>query len=68
LNDTPYGAFLTAVVSFLIIAWVLFFLIEAYNLLNPPTEEPRSIKPCDYCQMEIPINAGRAARTVRASS
>lgn len=29
LNDTPipYGAFLTAVVSFLIIAWVLFVLV-----------------------------------------
>ena len=33
LNDTPipYGAFLTAVVSFLIIAWVLFVLVQAYN-------------------------------------
>src|SRR4029450_8926093 len=31
LNDTPipYGAFLTAVVSFLIVAWVLFFLVQA---------------------------------------
>ena len=61
LNDTPipYGAFLTAVVSFLIIAWVLFLLVQAYNRLNAPTEEPKNTKPCDYCQTEIPVNAVR---------
>jgi large conductance mechanosensitive channel len=61
LNDTPipYGVFLTAVVSFLIIAWVLFLLVRAYNRLNPPTEEPKNTKPCDYCQTEIPVNAVR---------
>jgi large conductance mechanosensitive channel len=61
LNDTPipYGAFLTAVVSFLIIAWVLFVLVHAYNRVNAPTEEPKNTKPCEYCQTEIPINAVR---------
>jgi large conductance mechanosensitive channel len=61
VNDTPipYGAFLTAVVSFLFIAWVLFFLIQAYNRLNQPREESKNTKLCDYCQTEIPINAVR---------
>jgi large conductance mechanosensitive channel len=61
LNDTPipYGAFLTALMSFLIIAWVLFFLVRAYNRLNPPREEPMSTKTCDYCQTEIPMKAVR---------
>jgi large conductance mechanosensitive channel len=61
LNDTPipYGAFLTAVVSFLIVAWVLFLLVHAYNRLTGPTEEPKNTKPCDYCQTEIPVNAVR---------
>jgi large conductance mechanosensitive channel len=61
LNDTPipYGAFLTAVVSFLIIAWVLFLLVQTYNRLNTLTQEPKNTKPCDYCQTEIPINAVR---------
>jgi large conductance mechanosensitive channel len=60
LNDTPipYGTFITAVVSFLIVAWVLFLLVQAYNRLNPPTE-PKTTKPCDYCQTEIPIQATR---------
>ena len=61
LNDTPipYGAFLTAVVSFLIIAWAVFLLVQAYNRVNAPTEEPKNTKPCEYCQTEIPINAVR---------
>jgi large conductance mechanosensitive channel len=61
LNDTPipYGAFLTAVVGFLIIAWVLFLLVKAYNRLNAPAEEATNTKPCDYCQTEIPIKAVR---------
>ena len=61
LNDTPipYGAFLTAVVSFLIVAWVLFLLVQAYNRLNGPTEEAKKTKQCDYCQTEIPVNAVR---------
>jgi large conductance mechanosensitive channel len=63
LNDTPipYGAFLTAVVSLLIIAWVLFVLIQAYNRLNAPTEEPKNTKSCEYCQTEIPASAVRCA-------
>ena len=74
LNDTPipYGAFLTAVVSFLIIAWVLFLLVQAYNRLNTPTEEARNTKPCEYCQTEIPMNAVRCpnctSQLVTASS
>jgi large conductance mechanosensitive channel len=47
------------VVSFLIIAWVLFFLVQAYNRLNRPREESKKTKPCDYCQTEIPLNAVR---------
>lgn len=61
LNDTPvpYGTFLTAVVSFVIIAWVLFLLVQAYNRLNAPTEEPKNTKDCEYCQTEIPASAVR---------
>ena len=61
VNGTPipYGIFLTAVVSFVTIAWVLFLLVQAYNRLNPPTEELKNTKPCDYCRTEIPVNAVR---------
>ena len=34
------GSFLTAVVNFLIIAWVLFLIVKAANRLMPTHEEP----------------------------
>ena len=38
LNGTPipYGTLLTAIVSFLVVAWVLFLLVKAYQRLDPP--------------------------------
>jgi large conductance mechanosensitive channel len=40
LNGTPipYGAFLTAVVNFLIVAWILFLVLKAYNRMQKPAE------------------------------
>ena len=60
LNGTPipYGMLLTAIVSFLIVAWVLFLLVKAYQRLDPPPE-PTKTKSCDYCRTDIPIAAVR---------
>jgi large conductance mechanosensitive channel len=60
LNGTPipYGMLLTAIVSFLIVAWVLFLLVKAYQRLDPPPE-PTETKSCDYCRTDIPIAAVR---------
>jgi large conductance mechanosensitive channel len=60
LNGTPvpYGTLLTAIVSFLVVAWVLFLLVKAYQRLDPPPE-PTKTKPCDYCRTDIPIAAVR---------
>jgi large conductance mechanosensitive channel len=60
LNGTPipYGALLTAIVSFLIVAWVLFLLVKAYQRLDPPPETTNA-KSCDYCRTDIPIAAVR---------
>jgi large conductance mechanosensitive channel len=40
LNDTPirYGAFLTALVNFLIIAFILFLVVKAYNRFRKAPE------------------------------
>jgi large conductance mechanosensitive channel len=40
LNGTPipYGAFLTALVNFLIVAWILFLIVKAYNRMRKPPE------------------------------
>ena len=33
-----WGAFLTEVVGFLILAWIIFLIVKAANKLNPPAE------------------------------
>ena len=53
----PYGRFLTAVVSFLIVAFVLFLIVKAYNRTRPQT--PVTTKACPFCASEINIAATR---------
>ncbi len=35
-----YGSFLNTVINFLLIAWVLFMLVKAFNQMKRRTEEP----------------------------
>jgi large conductance mechanosensitive channel len=48
LNGTPipYGAFLTALVNFLIVAWILFLIVKAYNRMRkqPETAGPTELE------------------------
>ncbi|HYG72044.1 MAG TPA: large conductance mechanosensitive channel protein MscL [Actinomycetota bacterium] len=53
----PVGAFLTALVSFLIVAFVLFLIVKAYNRTRPPT--PVTTKACPFCASEINLVATR---------
>ncbi len=57
-----YGAFVSAVINFLIMAIILFSLIKAMNKLmsvGKKEEAPAAptTKKCPYCQSEIDINA-----------
>ena len=57
-----YGAFIAAVINFLLIALVLFLLIKTINSLRRNKEEapaPVSTKTCPYCKSEIHIDAAR---------
>jgi large conductance mechanosensitive channel len=59
-----YGLFLNTVVDFLIVACVLFLMIQQINrLLAPAAPAPQkpSIKDCPYCVSQIPIKATRCA-------
>jgi large conductance mechanosensitive channel len=57
-----YGLFANSVISFLIVAVAVFFLVKAINTLKreeaAPPAEP-STKTCPFCQTEIPIKATR---------
>jgi large conductance mechanosensitive channel len=61
VNGTPipYGAFLTALVNFLIVAFILFLIVKAYNRLRKQAESPT--RPCDFCRADIPKDATRCA-------
>lgn len=59
-----YGNFITAIINFLILAAVVYFLLvlpTQYLLkkFNPEKAEPPTMKPCPQCQSDIPIAATR---------
>lgn len=61
-----YGKFLTAILNFLIMAFVVFVIIKTLNkaaaALAPKKEEedaPATTKVCPYCKSEIDIEASR---------
>ncbi len=56
----PIGAFLNAVITFLIVAFVLFLLVKAYNRFTLK-EEAATTKPCPFCLTEVPLAATRCA-------
>ncbi|HET89397.1 MAG TPA: large conductance mechanosensitive channel protein MscL [Chloroflexi bacterium] len=59
-----YGVFINAVISFLIVALVMFLLIRVINRMQEQDEEapaePKT-KECPYCLSTIPIQATRCA-------
>jgi large conductance mechanosensitive channel len=53
-----YGLFINDVISFLILGFVVFMFIRAYNRLKEPEEESApTTKVCGECAMEIPVDA-----------
>ena len=49
--------FLTNVLDFLIIAFVIFIVIRQINRLKKPAPAPVTTKDCPYCQSTINIKA-----------
>jgi large conductance mechanosensitive channel len=61
-----YGAFLSDVISFLLLALGVFFLIKAFDKLQKAAQKPEEVqeeapveKECPYCMKQIPVNATR---------
>ena len=57
-----YGSFLTAVVTFVIIAWVLFLIVKAAQTLMPQKVTQHD---CPHCLSSIPIGASACAFCTR---
>ena len=58
-----YGSFLSQVLDFLIVAFVIFIFIKKIMALgrkkNVPAEEAPKTKVCPYCKTEIAVDATR---------
>ena len=68
--ELKYGAFIMAVINFIIIAFVLFLIVKGMNTLRAKAEEKKkkdeeeaapTTKVCPFCKSEIPIEATRCA-------
>ena len=60
--ELRYGAFITSIINFLIMAFVLFCLLKAVNKLTALGKKPEApaeptTKICPFCCSEIPIKA-----------
>ena len=56
-----YGAFLNAVINFLIMAFIVFLMVKAVNKLTSIGKKEEEVSPttkiCPYCKSEIDIEA-----------
>jgi large conductance mechanosensitive channel len=56
-----YGRFLNDVVTFVIIAFVVFLIIKAVNRLRAQPPPPPNTKDCPFCLTAIPLAATRCS-------
>ena len=53
-----YGTFINDIISFIILGFVMFMMIRAYNKLKEPDKEAAPTeKTCSQCAMKIPVDA-----------
>ena len=66
-NYIDYGAFLSAIINFILMAFIIFCIVKAVNkamTIGKKKEEPEAepvTKICPYCKSEIPIDATKCA-------
>lgn len=65
-SDLLIGAFISAVVNFIIMAFIIFCIVKAINKAKDFNKKPveasaPTTKICPYCKSEIPIEATKCA-------
>lgn len=62
-----YGQLINDIVTFLIVAFVIFLIVRAYNRMkNEPPAEAATTKECPQCLSTIPLKASRCAHCTSA--
>ena len=56
-----YGNFINDVISFVIIAFIVFLVVKAVNRLRAAPPPPPNTKDCPRCLTAIPLEASRCA-------
>ena len=57
-----YGLFASTVVTFLIVAFVVYLMVRSITRLGPKkADAPVTTKECPYCLSKIPLNAKKCA-------
>lgn len=59
--DMVYGTVLSAIIKFIIIAFVIFLIVKTMNKMKKPVEEVVTTKTCPFCKSEVPLEATRCA-------
>ena len=56
-----YGTLFNDIITFLIIAFVVFLLVKAVNRMSKQPPPPPNTKDCPYCLSAIPLKASKCA-------
>ena len=56
-----YGSFLSELLNFIIMAFVVFLIVKQLNRLRKEAPKPGTTKKCPYCLSEIPKEAKKCA-------
>ena len=57
-----YGMFISTIVTFLIVGFVVYLMVKSITRLGPKkAEAPATTKDCPYCLSKIPLNAKKCA-------
>lgn len=61
-STVNYGLFITTVVTFLIVGFVVYLIVRSATRLGPKrVEAPSTAKDCPYCLSKIPLKAVKCA-------
>ncbi len=57
--EIRYGNFIAVMINFLLIALILFMVVQFYNQMKRRDEGVVTIKLCPFCKTDIPLEASR---------